>query len=132
MCGISDDKLKERLLRDDKLTLDKAIDICRAAEESQKHFKMFEGGGNLTVNKINRKPNQNRFTGTPSTKPESHIESRLACCSRCGHTHPPKSCPAFSKTCGACGRNNHFMSMCRTKARNPTKQFPKQKRHKVH
>ena len=74
VCGICNDKLKERLLRDDKLTLDKTIDICRAAEESQKYVKMFGGDENLTVNKINRKPNQKRFTGTPSTKPESHIK----------------------------------------------------------
>ena len=33
VCAICNDKLKERLLRDDKLTLDKAIDICRAAED---------------------------------------------------------------------------------------------------
>ena len=46
MCGICNDKLKEILLRDDKLTLDKAIDICQAVEESQKHVKMFEGDGN--------------------------------------------------------------------------------------
>ncbi len=35
--GLYDDKLRERLLRSDRLTLEKAVEICRATEMSRIH-----------------------------------------------------------------------------------------------
>ncbi|GFO09725.1 polyprotein [Plakobranchus ocellatus] len=78
VCGIANEKIKERLLREDKLTLDKAIDICRAAEESQKHVKMFETDVNLSVNKIKKKTKvqtMHREENTLSTNPR--LDRRL-------------------------------------------------------
>ena len=39
ICGIPDNGLRERLLRTQDLTLDKAISICRAAENTKEHLK---------------------------------------------------------------------------------------------
>ena len=39
VCGIMDDKLRARLLRESELTLKKAIDICRATEVSLEQAK---------------------------------------------------------------------------------------------
>ncbi|GFO18966.1 polyprotein [Plakobranchus ocellatus] len=146
VCGIANEKIKERLLREDKLTLDKAIDICRAAEESQKHVKMFETDVNLAVNKIKknrgldnaqrRKHAVNQPEARPTTYPQARSKTNQ--CPRCGYEHPPRSCPAYGKTCGACGKQNHFKSQCQTKTGGrPTHQKqphknPKQKVHNVH
>ena len=34
-------------------------------------------------------------------------------CRYCGYIHPPQRCPAYGKTCGECGRENHFRAVCR-------------------
>ena len=34
-------------------------------------------------------------------------------CGNCGRFHPPRSCPAFGKTCYKCRRENHLSKMCR-------------------
>ncbi|CAC5362482.1 unnamed protein product [Mytilus coruscus] len=39
VCGTNSSRVKERLLREDGLTLDKAVGICRADEESRKQMK---------------------------------------------------------------------------------------------
>lgn len=39
MCGVNSEKVKERLLRDNKLTLESALSVCRASEESVTHLK---------------------------------------------------------------------------------------------
>ena len=39
VCGIKNQSLKERFLRETDLTLTKAVDICRAAEVSRKQVK---------------------------------------------------------------------------------------------
>lgn len=39
VCGVHSEKVKERLLRDNELTLIKALSICRANEESQSRMK---------------------------------------------------------------------------------------------
>jgi hypothetical protein len=39
ICGIKADRLQARMLREDDLTLDKAISICKADEESRKQLK---------------------------------------------------------------------------------------------
>ncbi|XP_065942084.1 uncharacterized protein [Magallana gigas] len=39
VCGVHSEKVKERLFRDNELTLNKALSICRANEESQSRMK---------------------------------------------------------------------------------------------
>ena len=36
-------------------------------------------------------------------------------CRYCGSNHPPRSCPAYGKSCNKCGRKNHFAKCCRQK-----------------
>ena len=43
MCGLDDKTVREILLRDNQLTLDKAISIAKAAEVSKSHIKALEG-----------------------------------------------------------------------------------------
>ena len=34
-------------------------------------------------------------------------------CRYCGYIQPPQRCPAYVKTCGECGRENHLNIFCR-------------------
>ena len=36
-------------------------------------------------------------------------------CNYCGFHHESRRCPAYGKDCRACGKKNHFESMCRTR-----------------
>ena len=53
--GIRDSKIKERLLRDSDLTLERAIDICKANEAAQAQMKVLTGTENsASVNMIRK------------------------------------------------------------------------------
>ena len=91
--GVSDIRLKERLLRESsELTLEKAASLCRAAEESAKQLK--------ELRKQNVDPSE----------PEVHVVKKptrgelLFDCNRCGTKHAVRYCPAFGKPCHKCKR----------------------------
>lgn len=52
MFGVRDAKVRERLLRETRLTLAKTDDICHAAESTSTQLKMFEDNSGGLVNVI--------------------------------------------------------------------------------
>ena len=94
-------KLQELLLREDKLSLDKAIQICRAYEQSNKHVKELRENNSAShaINKVthenkqpkSKKPNYKqqprRFQNKPvlTTPSTLHKEYRF-----CSHKHENK------------------------------------------
>lgn len=48
VCGIHDDQARRRLLKEDSLTLGKAIDICRASEATSAQNEIIGRGDKLT------------------------------------------------------------------------------------
>ena len=89
--GISEKSLKERMLREANLTLEKAVDLCHAAEASKVHLKTMVGGAGekASVNVINK----NRV-GKPSPYKQ---KSTNKSCAYCGLDHKPRKCPAFGQ-----------------------------------
>ena len=91
--GIRDETLMKRLLREQDLTLVKAIDICRATEVSNQRTKEISESRQLEnasaqcesslVHKINKTTNLISYSMEPRTS-----------CGNCGTQHPPRSCPA--------------------------------------
>lgn len=53
VCGVHSDKVKERLLRDNELTLIKALCICRANEVSQSRMKDLQQEEQVSAVKTN-------------------------------------------------------------------------------
>ena len=109
MCGISSSAMRERLLREENLTLDKCLKICRAAELSRENSKTLQG---LTVEEVHAL----KYAGEKSKDNE-------ICCKFCGKTHERNKtkCPAFGKKCKKCGKDNHFAAMCKSRAENSRK-----------
>ncbi len=103
--GITDNSVRDRLLRTSQegedLTLNKAIDICRAAEQTVTHSGTLSGDSQR---------NQARNIGVDAIRTRTRQE-----CSRCGTVHAPRACPAYGKTCHKCGGQNHFQKKCRSK-----------------
>ena len=117
-------KLQELLLREDNLTLDKAVKICRAFEQSNRQVKEFRESATLprsstSVNKIT----QNSETKMPGGKKGSQMnktshkgrEKLKFNCKFCGYKHEKQrdKCPAWGKTCDNCKGLNHFKSKCK-------------------
>lgn len=93
--GITCKSLQERMLRESKLTLTMACDMCKAAESTATQVQVINGSENTA------EPVQAVFT--------------MKNCKRCGTKHPINKCPAFQQKCEKCHKFNHFAKVCRTK-----------------
>ncbi|GFS43632.1 transposon Ty3-G Gag-Pol polyprotein [Nephila pilipes] len=95
-----DSGLQERLLRENNLSLEKAIEIVRAAEASREQIRNMKYE-TATINFVKKKEIPNR------PKKSSQYE-----CKKCGRKHKPRECPAFGKICTKCNKKNHFVVKC--------------------
>ena len=107
--GIRDNGLRKRLLQEDKLTIDKCIDMCRAAEASSTKVKSITKGASAPEEEDVQvvKPKRRH----PTNK---HVQQKSQC-KYCGKSCEPGRCPAFGKKCRQCGKHNHFASECRSR-----------------
>ncbi|XP_077974282.1 uncharacterized protein LOC144429911 isoform X1 [Styela clava] len=122
--GLSNNSVKERLLRGKDPTITKALEIARTIETSKKQIdamkntsnacdtNMFKKEENSDINNLQK----SRDTKKQTQKSRSY-EKRT--CQYCGRFHAPRSCPAFGKRCNYCKKIGHFESVCRLKSRRP-------------
>lgn len=102
--GTSDKKLRQRLLRQSDLTLDKAVDMCRASEVERLRTSAWEAK-EQEIDQVQMRRGQTRANRT-----DQFAGHR---CGRCNFIHRSGTCPAFGKTCRRCHKANHFASCCR-------------------
>lgn len=108
VCGITNDQVRGRLLREADLTLEKAIDICRASEITTTQIKALTE--EVEMNRIRRvRPKDNRAKASTG-----RLEQNELSCNRCGFKHEIKKCPAIGQTCKTCHKKNHFAKMCKS------------------
>ncbi len=107
------EKLQELLLRVDGLTLEKAVKVCRAYEQSSRQVKEFRDSSNPSssatkVNKVSQKPVPRVPRSKKSEGGNRHAkkdnEGMKVNCHFCGFEHERKKekCPAWGKTCDKC------------------------------
>ena len=65
--GINDNATKKKLLQDRKLTLTKAIDICRSSETTKKQVKKIQANSEANEGEINAIVNNKTETGSTRT-----------------------------------------------------------------
>lgn len=113
--GIQDSKLREKMLRNEKLDLTKAINTCRAAEAAKKQAEVIEGDEKDEGVNYTREKNLQRGDRKQQNKSRK--------CKYCDKSHiwGARNCPAYGKDCSKCGRQNHFASCCMSNSR-PQKQ----------
>lgn len=111
--GVKDKQLRENMLLDSELTLEKAINMARANERTRNELKSMNQDRNeeneaFAVRKYRNKNVQYK------DRNEQHNDKK---CWFCGNTHEWKkeSCPAFGKTCNNCRGRNHFATVCKKK-----------------
>lgn len=126
----SDTRVRQRLLQEADLKLDKAQELARTVERSQKdnlamQHELHQGAE--SVRKV--KPWQGKkggkawksekssgfASGQGSQGPSGGARAK-GTCERCGREpHPRSQCPAVGRTCHKCKRKDHFASQCRSK-----------------
>ncbi|XP_062542342.1 uncharacterized protein K02A2.6-like [Armigeres subalbatus] len=98
-------KIVPQLLNDD-LTLQKTIELCRNFELTSIQTKELNKEDKVEVLKSVKRQDE------PKHRREEAYE-----CNRCGRKHKRGACPAYDKTCNACGWRGHFAVMCKAKKR---------------
>ena len=105
--GVRDIAVKERLLRENGLSLKRALDLCRAAESSKQRIRVMteaDSSGNVDVHpvKIQNGRLHNKAGETFSLD-----------CGYCGGRHIKGQCPDYGKKCSKCSGYNHFAAVSR-------------------
>ena len=102
ICGIVDNQLRERMLREPNINLVKSIQLGQAAEETKKHSKEL----NLD---LQRKPVDSiKFRESNQINKDNIINK----CKFCSLSHLRGKCPAYGKSCLSCNKKNHYAKCC--------------------
>ena len=99
--NITSDAVREKLLAEAALTLEKAADMCRSMEATTHYL--------------------HTMSATATSGKECESETALAHavrrksgkCQYCAQHHKPRTCPAWGKQCTYCGKMNHLEEACK-------------------
>lgn len=111
--GIHEKNVRERLLKESDLDLNKCINICKTYELAAKQLKEFKEES-PTISGIKASPVSQQQEKS-SNKLDNQRQQKKQC-TRCGYTHGFK-CPAFNQQCKKCKKYGHYSKMCRNKVR---------------
>lgn len=123
VCGITSDRMREILLREVDITLEKATQLCVAAETTKAQIKkMHEEDHNVQasareskqVDTVKQRQTRKKDYQNKSKVNEKDKASTFDC-KRCGTEHSSRACPAYGKQCKNCKKMNHFARMCRSR-----------------
>ena len=121
--GIKDGTTQTALLKERNITLARAIDLCKAAENASAQHKLLHSD---SVNKVLSKSKQRSAEPHATTSGKSqkyrpqHQRSEKSSkpltrqCNFCAKTHEMRKemCPAWGKKCSKCGQLNHVAVKC--------------------
>ena len=100
-----DKSLKQRLLRQVDLNLQRAVNLCRSAETTHKEIQSMKSIESKTVA-------EKAIHGIKSKSRAGQAKPIGQKCRRCGNEHPIRKCPAWGLKCAKSGGGNHFARMC--------------------
>ncbi|UYV79663.1 K02A2.6-like, partial [Cordylochernes scorpioides] len=112
--GMIDQEVKKKLLEDPQLTLPKAISVATIAESVCLQIASWEEK-QVMIEKINKNTWEKNRSRVEKAKAGPSIANPRNECKWGGQQHTYGNCPAYRKTCNACGKLNHFAAVCRTK-----------------
>lgn len=112
--GLKDDRIRERLLREQDPDLRKVMTVVRATETAEQQMKIMTK--EMEVSKVCKMPKSPRKIPKKDFRQHSNSQTELDC-KFCGRKHERKKerCPAWGKKCNKCGNQNHFASCCTKK-----------------
>ena len=114
---IRDSKVRERLLRETNLSLEKTDEIYRSHETMVQQMKVVGDAGLSVadagnVNAVSKNPKRGKRRRDRGSRNDN---TRGNSCEFCGREHDltkRENCPAFGRSCNKCGKKNHFANLC--------------------
>lgn len=100
MC-CNNSEIRERLLQEDDVTLDQAIQKSKILETSKARNEA-----------INRNQGIDVIQKNNPTQKKSENKKMIRNCKKCGHSHPINKCPAYGKEWLFCHLPNNFANCC--------------------
>ena len=128
ICGIQDKQLREDLLKESDLNLEKCLRTCLAAalsKDQSKTLKPDQAEVHLVKDNQKRPPKQSFKDDKDRVPAADHVpdanhqkkpkSKEFVTCKFCGNKHEKRreKCPAFGKRCLSCKKMNHFTAQCR-------------------
>ena len=126
--GVRDDTIRKKLLATRGLTLQKAVDCCRAHESAIRQFEAMTSSE--AVNTLQRERGREQWRPRSPERGASHRPKSTGRikptvgrnigggrrCQYCDRQHEPgrSRCPANGVECRKCGKRNHFATVCRS------------------
>ena len=107
--GITDNPLRERLLREADLTLERCIQLGHAAEQTKLEAEELKREVKF-VDQV--KPHKQDVKHKAKSKPVRKKKDFFKNCKFCGGSHKRGECPAFGQKCRSCRSMNHFAKCC--------------------
>jgi len=134
---LKDHSTKLRLLKEESLDLNKALNICRSNEaacqqleamkpderKATEEVRVVKDHNDKDRHKHRTKPrvphNGKKKTRSDKKRQDDMAKQKNYQCFNCGskQKHKLESCTAFGKVCKACNKRNHFTSVCRSVSR---------------
>ena len=117
--GIQDDKIRQSLLADNKLTLEKAEHLCRAGEKAVEGMSTLKGNSKIKEDEVSfvdsrgpKRQGKKQFSSLPqnaatTSRPQPTPARSCKFCLRT-HLFGRSNCPAAGKRCNVCKQLNHF------------------------
>ena len=104
--------MRARLLRESDLTLNRAIDMCRASEQATCQLRELDHDSEVVqYTKHNKSYHKNNKAQNDKKSRRTNVTN----CQYCGRSHKKGRCPAFGKKCNKCKQIGHFGKMCATR-----------------
>lgn len=123
VCGIQDNSVRKQLLQQPELTLQKAIEKCRASESAKKQIKAM---GGAEVNAVSTKSRSGKQRPNKFTQGKPRFIKQCKFCGL-GHERKKEKCSAYGHRCSKCKRFNHFEKYCESATA-----FKRKSKHRVH
>ena len=98
--GITSERVKERLLREQDLTLDKALELINVqSKEQMKVLHEAQGVNAIKQQNTITRTNRGKFNAKcrRNFKRDDKKQDYISSCGKCGKSHPSGECPAFGK-----------------------------------
>lgn len=117
ICAVTDNGLRERMLREPKIDLKKAVELGQAAEQTKLHAKQIAHDMEKRVENVNKHEKKTGKLFRPLASGENSAQI-FRNCKFCAGSRQRRNCPAYGQKCNKCHRRNHFARSCRQKVDN--------------
>ena len=120
--GLVDKDAVEHLLRQQELSLEAAITICRAQETTKKQCRSIQESNPDSVLAIRQ--HRQQLLLTQRQQPRQQLTATCPGCGSKPHLGGRAHCPAYDKTCHHCNKAGHFARVCQARQVWPPTQPP--------